>query len=454
MLKTPRHPNLVAVSEIAEFNGHPVVVADYIEGPTLAAMMAKDPPTLEESDLLVRKLLTGALAASKAGLRHHNLHPGNIRLAGNRPIIMDFGLYPAIRDRIDDLRGKAAYRAPEPPGTSGQGADVFSLAAILYEILLHQPAFSGVDAAEVAERIKGGDFIQPQARSPRMPVRMARAIEHGLNPDPKQRTGDAATLLAEWRGQRQGGVWDAAILGKAEAIVASPNRSHQFPGTRWSMVMAAGSGGQEALARLCADYWYPLYSYVRRRGFDPARAQDLTQSFFARLLHRGDVAKADRQRGKFRTYLLSSLHNFIINEEEREGALKRGGGKVVLSLDYQDAEGRYCVEAVDHLNAEKLFERNWTLTLLRRVRNKLGQDYASSGRSQIFERLKGCLTTDGMDGTYAEAGKDLGISAGAAKVAVHRIKKRYQALLREEVLQTVSDPSDVDDELQYLFSTL
>lgn len=232
----------------------------------------------------------------------------------------------------------------------------------------------------------------------------------------------------------------------------------QFATTRWSVVLAAGArqspAGSQALATLCASYWYPLYAYVRRRGFDPHEAQDLTQEFFAHLLDSEGVSVATPQRGRFRSFLLASLQNFLANHWRKEHAQKRGGGKAVLSLDLAAGEQRYVAEPAHELTPEKIYERRWALALLQQVVDTLATEYAADGKSLLFEHLKGYLggTLDGLP--YAELSAQIGMSVGSIKVAVHRLRRRCGDLLRQQIAETVGDPAAIDEELQDLFAAL
>ncbi len=231
-----------------------------------------------------------------------------------------------------------------------------------------------------------------------------------------------------------------------------------FATTRWSLVLAAGgeasAESRRALETLCGLYWYPLYAYVRRRGRDADEAQDLTQGFFARLIEKHAVRAADRRRGKFRSYLLASLKHFLANEWDRARAQKRGGGCEVVSIDAESAEGRYHLEPADGLTAERLFERRWALTLLDLVLAELRGQYKSDGKEHIFERLKGFLGGAVPGSPYAEAAAELGMTPEAVKVAVHRLRRRYRDLLRDQIAQTVASPEEIDDEIHHLFAAL
>lgn len=232
----------------------------------------------------------------------------------------------------------------------------------------------------------------------------------------------------------------------------------RFAPTRWTMVLAAVGGGEagqgrEALERLCATYWYPLYAFVRRQGYGAHDAQDLTQGFFARLLEKKDLAAVDRAKGKFRSFLLAALQHYLANEWDRAQAQKRGGGVALLSIDDAEAERRYHEEPAEQMTAEQLFDRRWALTLLDRVLARLGDEMRSEGRDAHFEALKFCLTGE-RGAAYGEIASRLGTSEGALKVAVHRLRDRYRALLRAEIAETVGSDAEVDEELRQLFSAL
>jgi len=231
-----------------------------------------------------------------------------------------------------------------------------------------------------------------------------------------------------------------------------------FATTHWSVVLAAGQsespGAQEALAKLCQTYWYPLYAFVRRQGHSPHDAQDLTQEFFARLLRSHYFAAADPKRGRFRSFLLGSIKHFLAHEWEKGRALKRGGGQVLISLDGPAGETRYALEPPDNVTADKIFERRWALTLLEQVLARLQEDYAASGKRQLFQELKPTLTGEKCAGSYVEIGSRLGLNEGAVKVAVHRLRQRYGELLREEIAHTVASPEEVEEELRHLLSAL
>ncbi len=225
----------------------------------------------------------------------------------------------------------------------------------------------------------------------------------------------------------------------------------QFATTHWSLVVSAGSpdepAAQRALSELCNAYWYPLYAYVRRRVDDVHDAQDLTQAFFSHLLEQQTIARADPTRGRFRAFLLTALKNFLAGEWQKGRARKRGGGRAILSLDFDSGESRYQIEPADHLTPEKLYEQRWVLTLLDHVLDRLQVEMVETGRRQYFEQLKTAITGDATAHEYEQAGRALGITAAAAKQAGYRMRKRYRQLFRLEVLRTLADGGDVDDEI-------
>jgi RNA polymerase sigma-70 factor (ECF subfamily) len=234
--------------------------------------------------------------------------------------------------------------------------------------------------------------------------------------------------------------------------------SRRFANTRWSVVAAAGQGGspesQEALATLCEMYWYPLYAYARRRSRSAHDAQDLTQAFFAELLEKGYLQAADPERGRFRSYLLTAFKHFLSKERERGNAQKRGGGRPVLSLDFELGESRYHLEPVDNATPESLYERGWALGILQQSLARLRQEMANAGKERLFECLKGVLAGESVHESYARIGEQLSISEPAVKVAVHRLRRRYQELLRAEIAQTVASPEEIDEELRGLFAAV
>ena len=227
----------------------------------------------------------------------------------------------------------------------------------------------------------------------------------------------------------------------------------RFRTTRWSLVRAAGgeSGADAAMAleELCRSYWYPLYAYARRAGHPPEDARDLVQGFFTCLLARNDLADLAPEGGRFRSYLLGGLRHHIANERERAGALKRGGGVARLGLELESAEGRYACEPADKRSPESLFERKWALTTLERALARLEAEQVEKGRAQAVRRQRPILVVGGGDSNAAVA-SELGLSANAARVAVHRLRARYRELLLQEVAHTLDSEEDVEDELRRL----
>jgi len=221
------------------------------------------------------------------------------------------------------------------------------------------------------------------------------------------------------------------------------------------VLAARGHTGPEAraaLESLCTAYWYPLYAYTRSRGNDPETARDLTQAFFAHLLEQEILQPVDPAKGRFRAFLLASLKNFLAHEREKAHALKRGGGVSTLSMDGEVAEGRFGHEPVDRLTPEQIFERRWGLTIMERAMERLAASSAS--RPGQFDRLKGYLTGAEPTVAYRQAAADLGLSEGAVKTAVHRLRREYGQILREEIAATVAAPDELDDELRHLLAVV
>ena len=239
---------------------------------------------------------------------------------------------------------------------------------------------------------------------------------------------------------------------------AGAYRDGRFATTSWSLVLAAGgvsaATAAEALATLCSRYWYPVFAFVRRQGYSPEDARDLTQGFFARVIEKGDVADADRSRGRFRTFLLTACTHFLSNERDRAGTLKRGGGLVAVPLDLIEAEGRYGRALADDETPESLYERQWALALLSSCLGSLRAEYEIAGQGGLFDRLEAYLTADDAAGTYAEAAVELGMTTSAVKTAVHRLRRRYRDSLRRQIADTLASPDDGDVELRHLFEAL
>jgi RNA polymerase sigma-70 factor (ECF subfamily) len=219
-------------------------------------------------------------------------------------------------------------------------------------------------------------------------------------------------------------------------------------------VLAAGDAATpertRALEALCRNYWYPLYAYVRRSGRSPADAEDLTQAFFERLLKQGGFALADRERGRFRTFLLSAMKHFLVNEFQRETALKRGGGREVISLDAVEAEARYALEPYDLASPDALYERQWAMTLLDDALKRLREEYDSSDRGALFDALKAYAWGEQANRTCADLGAQLGMSEESVKKAVQRLRQRFAQLVRLQIAGTVTTPADLEEELRHL----
>jgi RNA polymerase sigma-70 factor (ECF subfamily) len=231
-----------------------------------------------------------------------------------------------------------------------------------------------------------------------------------------------------------------------------------FGTTRWTMVLSAKEEGLsqagEALETLCRTYWYPLYAYIRRRGYAAPEAQDLTQEFLTRLLGSNGLATVDRRKGRFRSFLLASVNHFLANEWDRARAAKRGGAAEVLSLNDASVEARYALEPSTDLTPEKLYDRQWALALLDRALHRLQSEFAAAGKGRQFECLKEFLHCDESDRSYEEVGRELGLKAPAVASMVYRLRQRYRELVREEVAHTVPSLGDLDDELRWLFQVL
>lgn len=243
-----------------------------------------------------------------------------------------------------------------------------------------------------------------------------------------------------------------------------PSTSSSSPGagrfatTHWSVVLAAGepesTRHRQALEALCSTYWFPLYVFLRRQGTDADGAEDYTQAFLAFLLEKQALSKADPKRGRFRSFLLASLKNFLANERARDQALKRGGGRKVLSLDIENAERRYALKPVDELSPEKLFVRSWALTVLDRTMDRLQSEAAAARKQKLFDALRVYLTADKGSVPYRQMAAELSMSEGAVRVATHRLRHHYRKLLRDEIAQTVTTEEQIDEEIRDLFAAL
>lgn len=231
-----------------------------------------------------------------------------------------------------------------------------------------------------------------------------------------------------------------------------------FATTRWSVVLAAGSpdspGARDALAQLCEHSWYPLYAFLRRRGHGPDEAQDLTQGFFADLLERGDLGRADPERGRFRSFLLGALKHYVANQRQASQAQKRGGGERPLSFEWSEAEGRFALEPEERHTPESLYNSSWARALLDSVLGHLEAEYEARGKRELFQQLAPCLGGHADALPYAEIARELGANEGTVKVAVHRMRGRYRQLLRAEIQETLAEGGDVEQEIRDLFEAL
>jgi RNA polymerase sigma-70 factor (ECF subfamily) len=243
-----------------------------------------------------------------------------------------------------------------------------------------------------------------------------------------------------------------------EPLEESRSSSSRFYTTHWSLVLTAQDKSSparaEALELLCRTYWYPLYVYVRRHGHNSHDAQDLTQEFFSRLLEKGYLYRAAAEKGRFRTFLLVALQRFLSNQWDKAQALKRGGGRTHFPLHAADAESRYQTEPADSLTPERIYERRWAVTVLEQTLVQLRAEYERLQRLPEFERLKEFLTAERGTIPYGEVAAALGVGAVAARAAVHRLRKRFRELFREQIAQTVSSPDDLEDELRYVVAAL
>jgi RNA polymerase sigma factor (sigma-70 family) len=231
-----------------------------------------------------------------------------------------------------------------------------------------------------------------------------------------------------------------------------------FPATQWTVVLAAGgtpsAESAVALERLCSSYWYPLYAFVRRSGHSPPDAQDLTQEFFARLLEHNWIARADRHKGRFRSFLLMAMKHFLAGEWDKVKTIKRGGQVRLVPLQLDAAETRYTREPADTRTPDQVFEKQWALALLESVLNRLREDYARDGKGALFHTLEPCLIGSREAQPYSALAAELGMTEGAVKMAVCRLRERYRVCLKEEIAHTVASPAEVDEELRHLFRVL
>lgn len=236
---------------------------------------------------------------------------------------------------------------------------------------------------------------------------------------------------------------------------ADSTRPARFPATRWTIVMTAqgrGERARRALNELCELYWGPVYSFVRRKGHPPADAEDLTQGFFAELLARGSLDEVGAEKGRLRTFLLKALTRHMSHQSEKVRATKRGGGIPALSLDFEKAEGMFVVEPGHHLTPDLEFERQWALSLLDRALGEARAQAERAGRLPLFDELKGTISLDAATDSYDEIAARHGMSAGAVKVAAHRLRQGFRVALRQMIAETVASEAEIDDEIQHLFT--
>ena len=278
------------------------------------------------------------------------------------------------------------------------------------------------------------------------PLRSAKSLQRFLDPDTVGKTKSWLSRFA------------TCFMSPDQESTAASVKSEWFTATHWSVVLMAGQTSSpqaaEALEKLCRTYWYPLYVYVRRQGHAPHDAQDLTQEFFARLLARNYLGTVGREKGKFRSFLLAALNHFLADELDRAMAAKRGGGKILISLDDADAETRYQADMVSPLAPDKIFEKRWATTLLEQAFAKLREEAAAAGMGKRFERLKIFLEDGTEPGDYAGVGMELGMTANTVAAAVHRLRQRYRELVRSEIANTVAGPDEVKEEMRHLFAAL
>jgi DNA-directed RNA polymerase specialized sigma24 family protein len=250
----------------------------------------------------------------------------------------------------------------------------------------------------------------------------------------------------------------AELKSLSSVCLRESGSAGQFDTTHWSVVMVAGqdssAASREAMEKLCRTYWYPLYAFVRRRGYEAHEAQDLTQSFFARRLEKDYLSAVDRSKGKFRSFLLASLEHFLVNEWRRTCALKRGGGVVFVPLDEETAEQQYLQGPATNLSAEQCYEQQWATTLLEQVLGRLREEFNATGKAELFGEIKIFLTGEKRAVSYAELAARLGTTEAALKMAVSRMRQRYGELLRSEIAMTVSSPEEIEEELRALFAAL
>ncbi len=259
--------------------------------------------------------------------------------------------------------------------------------------------------------------------------------------------------------------YDGGMTDHSTDSCSEQRGGRRFATTRWGLVAAAGRSPSEepgvesdgadsraALETLCQTYWFPLYAYVRQRVRDVDEAHDLTQAFFERLLEKNYLADATPERGRFRSFLLTSFKHFLAKEWEKARAKKRGGGRLPLALDFRDSDSRLASEPADSLTPEQIYEREWVLTLLQRVMSQLRTEYVEAGKLDLFDRLKDFIIGQYSESGYAAVAEALGSTEPAMKMTAHRMRRRYRELLRSEIAETVTTADEVDDEIHSLFS--
>ena len=231
-----------------------------------------------------------------------------------------------------------------------------------------------------------------------------------------------------------------------------------FDTTHWSVVLQAGEGhsieGVAALEKLCRTYWFPLYAFIRRKGYPEEDAKDFTQQFFISLLERKDLQNVSARKGRFRTFLLASLNHFLSNERDRASTAKRGGGRKIISLDAVAPEQFQHFAPATDLSPDKLFDQRWAMALLGEAASKLQAEMVAEGKAEQFEQLKIYLTEEPRTGDYATVAQKLNCTTQSVAVAVHRLRQRYRELVRMEVANTVSSPIEVEEEMRHLYAAL
>ena len=252
--------------------------------------------------------------------------------------------------------------------------------------------------------------------------------------------------------------YDGSMTAHDSKLERLTARGERFPTTHWSMVVSAGASHSsvagQAMGMLCENYWFPLYAFVRRKGHSPQDAEDLLQEFFVQLLEHDWVARADRSKGRFRSFLLTVLSRFLANQWDKVSSQKRGGHLRRVPMFIEDAENRFSREPVDTCTPEQEFERQWALTVLERVLDRLREEYVERGRTALFDALKPSLAGSRQAQPYDRLGAELGMTEGSVKVAVFRLRRRYRERLTEEIAQTVASPDEVQSELRHLFRIL